>query len=481
MKREDLIRYDPDEEAMAQFPDRLELAEHPFKCAYAFEPGKDDDGVSVKIPSAFASSVPSDAIDWLVPGLLPEKIEGLIKGLPKIYRKKLVPVKDSVGIICREMPQAEGSLITALGNFIYKRFGVDIPAAAWSSEILPDHLKMRIVITAPDGKQLRAGRDAAILQHEVPGGSASGEFEALRRKWEKNSITAWDFGDLPQIISESGETRAKWIAYPALQTDPATEKRVQLRLFQQRDKALAAHLSGVAALYSIHFSKDLKFLRRQLILPADKSHLANYFGGVRQLEKTLYQHIVQTLFRKDIRSQKEFYAYAEKTRPKILSSGRELIESIQPVLKAYHEARSEIAKLRTGVHVNSTRLKFYEELVEGLVRLIPENFVELYDKGRYVHLERYIKAIIIRARRAPVDFEKDQTKANEIRQFTNDLDKLLKELTPAVSQEKRLAIEDYFWMLEEYKVSVFAQELKTAIPISAKRLKDKLKQIERMI
>ena len=187
------------------------------------------------------------------------------------------------------------------------------------------------------------------------------------------------------------------------------------------------------------------------------------------------------MFRKDIRSKKEFYAYAEKIRPKILSSGRELIESIQPVLKAYHEARSEIAKLRSGVRVNSTRLEFYEELIEGLVRLIPENFVELYDKGRYVHLERYTKAIIIRARSAPVDFEKDQAKANEIRQFANDLNKLLKELTPAVSQEKRLAIEDYFWMLEEYKVSVFAQELKTAVPISAKRLKDKLKQIERMI
>ena len=392
-----------------------------------------------------------------------------------------MPVKDSVEIICREMPQAEGSLITALGNFIYKRFGVDIPAAAWSSEILPDHLKMRIAITAPDGKELRVGRDAAILQHEVPGGSVSDEFEALRRKWEKSTITAWDFGDLPEIISESGETRAKWIAYPALQTDPTTEKSVRLRLFQQRDKALAEHLSGVAALYSIHFSKDMKFLRRQLILPADKSHLADYFGGARQFEKTLYRRIVQTLFRKDIRSQKEFYSYAEKTRTKILSSGRELVESIRPVLKAYHEAHSEIAKLRSGMRVNSRLLGFYEELIEGLVRLLPENFVELYDKDRFAHLERYIKATIIRARRAPVDFEKDRAKADEIRQFANNLNRLLRGLTPAVSQEKRLAVEDYFWMLEEYKVSVFAQELKTSIPISAKRLKDKLQQIERMI
>ena len=98
-----------------------------------------------------------------------------------------------------------------------------------------------------------------------------------------------------------------------------------------------------------------------------------------------------------------------------------------------------------------------------------------------IHLERYIKALLIRAQRAPVDFEKDQAKATEVRKFADGLNRLLKALSPSVTEEKRQAIEDYFWMLEEYKVSVFAQELKTAIPISAKRLQDKLRQIERMV
>jgi ATP-dependent helicase HrpA len=480
MDRDTLILYDPDEATIAQFPDQLEFAGHPFNCAYAFEPGKNHDGVTVKIPATIASSVPSEAIDWLVPGLYPGKIEGLIKGLPKAFRKKIVPVKESVEIICREMPKTEGSLISALGKFIYRRFGVDIPAAAWSDETLPDHLRMRISITAPDGQELRVGRDPSILHREVVGSAAPAEFEALRGKWEKSGLTAWDFGDLPDHISETGKIRAKWMAYPALEKDPKTANRVNLRLFQQRDKARAAHLAGVATLYSIHFAKDLKFLKRQLVLAPAQSSLADYFGGAKQFEKRLYRHFVQTLFSKDIRSQTEFYALADKTSPKLLSSARVLLESTLPVLRAYHEARSRIYEFQAGSRVNPKILAFSEELIDGLKRLVPENFVEIYDSDRYIHLGRYTRAIMIRAQRAPLDFEKDQARAAEVRKFADGLNRLLKTLSPSVSDEKRQAIEDYFWMLEEYKVSVFAQELKTAIPISAKRLKEKLGQIERI-
>jgi ATP-dependent helicase HrpA len=480
MRREDLILYDPDEAEIAQFPDRLEIAGHPFNCTYTFEPGAEDDGVTVKIPAPLAPAVSPEAVDWLVPGLIPEKIEGLIKGLPKAYRKKLVPVKDTVAIICREMAQVESSLISALGEFIYSRFGVDIPAAAWSEKPLPDHLKMRIAITTSDGRQLRVGRDASILRHQMDESVESDEFKMLQRKWEKSGITAWDFGDLPDFISETDKQQPKWVAYPALEKDATADKRVNLRLFQQREKALVSHRQGVMTLYAIHFSKDLKFLKRQLKIPADKCYLADYFGGAKKLEQRLYQHHVQTLFSKNIRSKNDFYAYAEKTGPQILASGRQLQEGTLAVLTAYNTARSLIVKIQSGYRGNANAVKFFEELITGLVSLVPENFFEIYDQNKFLHLERYIRAVLIRAQRAPVDFEKDQAKANEIRNFADGLNGLLKVLTPTVSAEKRRAIEDYFWLLEEYKVSVFAQELKTAVPVSAKRLADKLGQIERM-
>jgi len=481
MKRGNLTLYDPAASELAQFPNKLVLAGHAVKCDYTFEPGAPDDGVTVKIPSTLAASVPPEAMDWLVPGLYPEKIEALIKGLPKTYRKKLVPVKDTVGIICREMPPAESSLMSSLGNFIYQRFGVDIPAAAWPAQTLPDYLKMRISITAPDGREVRSGRDPAILLHAVEEPAASDEFAALCRKWEKFDLNCWDFGDLPDFIGETGKQGAQLIGYPALETDPVRPNRVNLRLFRQREKALTAHPEGVETLLTIHFSKDLKFLKRQLKLPAGLSHLADFFGGAGQFEKMLYRHLIRGMFRQNIRSQNAFYALAETAGPKILSSGRELLAGTGPVLSAYHSARSRIHDFQRSLRNNSRVQIFLAAAVDELVRLVPENFVELYDTDRFNHLERYIKGLMIRVQRALVDFEKDQAKANEIQKFADGLNRMLKELAPNATAEKRRAVEDYFWMLEEYKVSVFAQELKTAIPISAKRLQDKLKQIERMI
>jgi len=481
MKRADLVLYDPADAELARFPDKLELAGHALQCVYAFEPGAQEDGVTVKIPSTLAAAMPPEAMDWLVPGLYPEKIDALIKGLPKTYRKQLVPVKDTVEVICREMPRSESSLISSLGKFIYSRFGVDIPAAAWSDQTLPDHLKMRFAITAPDGRQVRAGRDPAILMRATVSPEVSDEFAALSRKWEKRDVKRWDFGDLPDLVSETGKQGAQLIGYPGLVKETAPALRVNLRLFQQREKSLAAHPEGVEALYTIHFSKDLKFLKRHLKLSSDQSYLADFFGGAGQFEKMLYRHVIRSLFRKNIRTQKGFCELAEAAGPKILSAGADLLAGTLPVLFAYHSARSRIHDLQRSLRNNSRARIFLAEALDELVRLVPENFVALYDADRFNHLERYVKALITRIQRALVDFEKDQAKAGEIKAFAGGLNRLLEGLTPTASAEKRRAVEEYFWMLEEYKVSVFAQELKTAIPISAKRLTDKLKQIDRMV
>jgi len=479
MQKETLLQYQPDDDELVQYPTRLDINRHAFECSYCFDPGKDDDGVTVKVPSALAQSVSPETIDWLVPGLYPEKIEVLIKGLPKAYRKKLVPVKNTVDIIVREMPKSQTSLVSVLGDFIYRRFGVDIPAAAWSTESLPDYLKMRISITAPDGKELRAGRDAALLRRAVGGFVKSDELKAARLKWEKTGITRWDFGDLPESVSDTGQETGRWVAYPALEPSDAGGQ-VNLRLFRQREKALTVHLGGVAALYAILFAKDLKFLRRQLTLPADKVFMADYFGGAKNLVNQMVDRVIQDLFRKNIRSQEAFYAHVESVAPKISPTGQELLDGLVPVLTAYHDARSQIHKLQQSSRQNSQMVSFFQEQTAELGRLVPETFITIYDKQRLDHLIRYIQAAAIRARRAAVDFEKDQVKSRDIVRFTEGLNQLLNELSPRASDEKRQAVEEYFWMIEEYKVSVFAQELKTAIPISAKRLEQKLGEIRRM-
>ena len=378
------------------------------------------------------------------------------------------------------MPKSRSSLISALGEFMYRRFGLDIPAVAWSEESLPDYLKMRVAITAPDGKELRVGRDPDILRQADAGLGKTDELKAARLQWEQTGITRWDFGDLPESVSGTGEETGRWIAYPALEPS-STGTSVNLRLYHQREKALTVHLRGVAALYAILFAKDLKFLRRQLTLPADKAFMADYFGGAKNLVNQMVDRVIQDLFRKNIRSQEAFYAHVESVAPKISSTGRQLFDGLVPVLTAYHEARSQIHKLRQDSRKNSRAVSFFQEQTAELARLVPETFISIYDQQRLDHLNRYIQAAAIRARRAAVDFEKDHAKAREIAMFTQGLNQALSELSPRASDEKRQAVEDYFWMIEEYKVSVFAQELKTAIPVSAKRLEQKLGEIKRMV
>jgi ATP-dependent helicase HrpA len=481
LKKQDLMNYDPDSGELSRYPLSTKIDGQAFEYTYHFRPGADDDGVTIKVPISLTPTVSNEDLDWLVPGQFKEKVEILIKGLPKAYRKKLVPVNETVEIISRDMPRLKGSLFTALGEFILQRFGVDIPASAWPIETLPEHLKMRISVIAADGKELCSGRDVAVLSQQKIETTQNHAFESYRLKWEKTGITRWDFGDLPEFISSPKRVKAKWVAYPALAAAGKSLKSVDLKLFRHQNKAVAVHQQGVAGLYKIHFAKDLKFLKKALKLPQQLKAAADYFSGSANIEQRLLDRVISDLFCKNIRSRDLFYDHADKISAILISHGRELLDGCLPVLKAYHKVRQELEKLRLANLDNPAVQNFYKDLIGELERLVPESFVNLYEMERLVHVERYIKSMQIRAQRAVVDFEKDQAKRKEVNTFSASLNKLVKALSPNSSDEKRRAIEEFFWMIEEYKVSIFAQELKTAVPVSKKRLEKKLAEIKRMI
>jgi ATP-dependent helicase HrpA len=481
MKKDNLLRYFPDKEELSLFPDKITLGTHQFQCNYSFEPGSQDDGLTIKVPSALAATVSAESVEWLVPGLYSEKIAVLIKSLPKDYRKQLVPVANTVDIIVNEMPEESTSLIAALSKFILRRFRVDIPPSIWSEAQLPDHLKMRISITGPKGEVISSGRDKTILSRNIfsmADQDKIDEFECAKKEREIINITKWDFGDLPDTITITGKHGTKWVVYPGLELE---NKSIKLRLFRKRDEAIRSHEKGVAALFAIYFSKDLKFLKKSLILPKDKKKMANYFGGAKIFEQRLYDSIINRLFCRNIRAEDEFYSYAGSIGPDILKKGQELINKILPVLEVYHETRLAIHNLENASKPGSNTAQFFDSLRNELSRLVPERFMDLYNNERLAHIARYIKAIGIRAQRAAVNFEKDELKAKKLKTYVDGLNEMLKKLSSFVSEEKKKAIEEYFWLIEEYKVSIFAQELKTAFPVSEKKLDKKLKEIERMV
>jgi ATP-dependent helicase HrpA len=478
MSREFLLQNEPEKEEVSLFPDSVQLGQHETPVAYQYDPGKPEDGVTVKLPVTVASAISPDAVDWLVPGLFKEKLTSLIKGLPKSYRKRLVPISHVVDIIDKEMPKTGGPLVTALSRFIFKRFAVDIPATTWSEDDLPEYLKMRISLTDTHGKEIQAGRDKALLTGDTSKGHDDGQFQAAKKKWEKKDIKRWDFGELPEIVEMDGKGRTRWVFYPGLDVNDGV---VNLHLFRHREKALRAHKKGVQALYSIVLSKDIKYLRRILALSPNLKQAAGHFGGLKEIENQIFESILSEHFGRDIRSELAFTAHAESIKNALIQFGKDKQESTTAVLRQYHETRDSLSHLETANKLNPRGTTFIKRLRDELSRLVPANFVELYDAKRLMHIVRYIKAAGIRAQKGLVDFERDNVRTAQINTYTDRLAEFLKELSENASDEKRQEIEDFFWLIEEYKVSLFAQELKTAVPVSKKRLDAKVKEIQRMV
>jgi ATP-dependent helicase HrpA len=480
MQPDDLLNYEPDQHLWQAYPARLHLGGRSFGCRYRFDPGSAEDGLTVRVPSTAAPLVPTEEIEWLVPGLLKEKIAALIRNLPKGHRKKLVPVSDTVAVILAEMPQRKGPLFSQLSAFIQRRFGVDIPVAVWSDEGLPEHLRMRLAVIGPRGEVIESSRDSGILKQNFSGSLQLEGLERARQKWERQDIKDWDFGDLPESIELSVSGGGNWRVFPALTKEDEAGARIALRLFRDRASAGEEHRRGVEALLANRCARELKFLRKSIALPANLKMPAARFGGIAQLEKRIEQAVRRRLMRRNIRRAADFRSRIEIAAAEMLLLGSRLRDLTAAIVEADCNARSALGQVEHSNRSNIALQQLCRHLSFELDRLAPDNFLEIYEEERLRELPRLIRANALRAERAAVNIEKDRLKAAETTPFSEALQGLVSGLKPSSSAEKKQALEAFFWLLEEYKVSVFAQELGTATPVSAKRLRRKLDEIERM-
>jgi ATP-dependent helicase HrpA len=477
LAQEDVLAFQPDPSELSRYPDATAVRKGRFKTTYKFAPGEEEDGVTVHIPAGAVSHVPPESLEWPVPGLLREKITALIKGLPKRYRKQLVPVNTTVEGIMAEIKQEDRSLLSSLAEIIYRRFGVDIPAPVLAEVSIPEYLRTRVALTDQRGREVAAGRDLHHLikgDSRTPRSAASPAWDKARDKWERRDVTTWDFGPLPESLALGPYL----MAYPGLE---AGESSVSIRLFEGPEEALRSHHKGVQRLLCLHFAKDLKFLKRNLTLPQSATRAATYFGGPQVVEEAFFQALMKNLFHKNLRTPEAFKAHIEAVRPVLFEEGKALRDGITKVLDAYHETRTRIHTLERANPSSRGVLALCGRIRRDLDRLVPSNFPDLYALDRLAHLPRYLKAMALRAERGANDLEKDRSKAARVDAFAQALEHMTAALSPRASQHKRQALEDFGWMIEEFKVSLFAQELKTPFPVSSKRLEKKQKEIERMV
>ena len=476
MSDADLLRIFPDEKALADYPGHLEVGELRLPLIYRFAPGEADDGVTLEVPASMVGDISEQAIEWGVPGQLHEKISALVKGLPKRYRKLLIPITDKVAVIREEMKVRPESLFRALADFVRRRFHVDIPASAWAAADISPHLRMRISVIGPDGKELAASRDLESLKKKKwPAGvsPSSGRWAKARQEWERDGIVEWDFGSLSEKISVGPFVTA----YPALA--PA-ERGASIRLFSSEEQARESHRKGVRALFFLRFQKDLEFVERYVVLPDEVHTQALYFGGKESLEKAMMEALQTEAFEKDVRSEEAFHDCSESLTRNLFDIGHAVVGVVKEILLAYQKVRTMITDIVKALASNQAIKSLIEEIKRDLDILVPKDFLTRYSLERLQHIPRYLEAIRLRVERARHDPAKDRAKAEQASRFIQDLENLYGEVTADTSLEKKAGIEEYRWMVEEFKVSLFAPELKTAYPVSAKRLLSKLKAIQAM-
>jgi len=473
MSERDLLLLPPDETRLRDLPDEFSLGEKRFAVSYKFSPGAENDGITLRVPFGQISGIPSEALEWGVPGQFREKIAALIKGLPKSDRKQLMPFAETAETIAREMRLSHPSLYETLAEFVKRRFQADIPASRWASADIPGYLKMRVAVVDPEGRELAASRNIEVLRragavHFVPEQSA--DWRAARAEWEKEGRESWDFGPLPQSVPVG----MFMTAYPGLEPG---QRGVNVRLFSKPEEALASHLKGVEALLSARFSKDVEFLRRYLLVFEEYRKTALYFGGPEAVEKAMLDNIKREVFRKNLRSREDFEAYGETVLRSLFEKSHALREAVFKVFDAYQATRRALQELERSAGTRRAAAALALEIKAELEALVPKDFLNVTSIERLAHLPRYLEALRIRLSRGQVDYEKDRKKAEQVRPFSAAFERIKEEVTAETPPEKRKAAEELRWMVEEFKVALFAPELKTACPISPKRLALKIREI----
>ena len=442
------------------FPEFLEVDGEQVPLSYAYRPGQDRDGVTLQLPYKLVHFVQPEVLDWLVPGLLEEKITHLLRGLPKSIRKRFVPVPDKAREIAAVLQPTHGALLDSLSAHILSHYGIEISQSDWNVRDLPEHLQMRVEVRDEKEKAIVAARDLRVLREQLDAREEDVQSDAWMRAQKQVSrrdVTGQTLGELPERVEVMQAGGMPVFGYVGLKREG---DRVDVCLFKRADEAERETQAGWMRLCEREMRDEMRALKRSL------DDLAQFEGGREALREGAYANLMAHLFTRDAAfpiTRQCFDSRVQQARLYLQHLAPQLIQAMESLFETHREIRL----LRGG----------YPEMEADLVRLMPADFLRQTPYDQVLHLSRFLKAIVIRAERAMLDPMKDRQKAEQVQPFQDAVDELMdSELTG----EKRDAVQALRWMVEEFRVSVFAQELGTAQKVSPKRLYDKLEQVRGM-
>lgn len=483
MEPEDLRDTDHIEVDADAFPEALPIDNRALPLNYAYKPGQTDDGVTLEVSVREAEILTPAALDWAVPGHLEAKVEHYLRTLPKELRRTFVPLAETARSLATQLAaRAPGGeprdvLTQALAAIIAERFHVSIDPLVWADKPLPDHLRVRVRVKDDKGRELGASRELAEIEmalhaqkREASAAVARVEPEAWRRaraQWEMPEATSWTFGDIPERVLVTEQAGVPVFAFPGLRSG---RDGVGVQLFKTPEEAGRSTRNGLGSLLERQLSHDLGWLERDLRALRTLGPLLAMLAPAEELQAQAFASIRRWLSDPD-RVKRSRAGEARSTAAAAPANPAATLITAAAFQGALEQSKADLRglvpklvdllretlTLRLALQVQAHP---YAGLEQDLAALIPADFLRTTPYGQLSQLPRYLRALELRAKRWRQNPAKDVERAAQLAPY----------VAVAAKLRGREESEAFRWLVEEFRVSLFAQELGTAEPVSAVKL-----------
>ena len=461
LSRDDLMQHAAAHITEEQFPKHWQTADGKFKLSYRFEPHHPLDGVTLTLPLTVLNRISPAALEWLVPGMIREKIQLQIKALPKQIRRICVPVPEFITQFLSQNPDRNAPILPQLAQAIAKTAGdirilEQINQDEWAAFRLPEHCYFNLRIIDDGGQELAMGRDLIQIQQQL-GKAAATTFRDNTQEFERDNVTTWDIGTLPESI-KFARGKQQLTGYLGLQKEK--DGRIALRLFDTSAAAEQAHRLGVIELMKLQLKEQVKDLNKGIQGFTQAAMLLKHINAD-TLRDDLTQAVCDRAFIGEDelpRNEKAFKEQIKRARSRLPAVKEALSRYLQETAAAYAELNGKLGK-HPLTHLLRQRLQ----------TLLAAGFATRTPWAQWPRLPIYLKAMTLRLEKYSSNPARDAAREADIQ----ELEQMWQEKTDGLVKQGLPVSDDlaaFRWMIEELRVSLFAQELKTPYPVSVKRL-----------
>ena len=461
LSRDDLMQHAAAHITEEQFPKHWQTADGKFKLSYRFEPHHPLDGVTLTLPLTVLNRISPAALEWLVPGMIREKIQLQIKALPKQIRRICVPVPEFITQFLSQNPDRNAPILPQLAQAIAKTAGdirilEQINQDEWAAFRLPEHCYFNLRIIDDGGQELAMGRDLIQIQQQL-GKAAATTFRDNTQEFERDNVTTWDIGTLPESI-KFARGKQQLTGYLGLQKEK--DGRIALRLFDTSAAAEQAHRLGVIELMKLQLKEQVKDLNKGIQGFTQAAMLLKHINAD-TLRDDLTQAVCDRAFIGEDelpRNEKAFKEQIKRARSRLPAVKEALSRYLQETAAAYAELNGKLGK-HPLTHLLRHRLQ----------TLLAAGFATRTPWAQWPRLPIYLKAMTLRLEKYSGNPARDAAREADIQ----ELEQMWQEKTDGLVKQGQPISDDlaaFKWMIEELRVSLFAQELKTPYPVSVKRL-----------